>query len=482
MACSLPAQVSFAPPVLVPTFGPGEATAPGDFNRDGRVDLAAVTSGCCKGRYESSVFIFFQQPDGSLGNRLQLYAGWSLTSLGVGDVTGDALDDVVVLNGPRSIGVFAQDPGGGFRPPVTYPVPDGQGEVRVGDLNHDGRGDVVTVSPEGILVLLQGPTGVLAPPVFHPVLNARPIALADVNGDGWTDVLLLGHNPCCGLSVLRQNAGGGLDAPRFYEDGLNGPVYCVAAGDVNGDGRTDVLLGGYTGLNDPRLAIFLQNPDGSLAPATHVVPFAIPRSLSVADVSGDGLHDVVAVHNGEGITAHEQDPGGTLQPFVRLIMTGGGAGPQMLTVADLSGDGLNDIAVIGIQLLRHQPLTLAVERGALPVSTPSRTRLFLNSPPDAGRPYLLLPGLSGTSPGVVIEGVPVPLNPDALTLAFLSGPMLPWFQSFAGTLDARGHAEAALDTLAPLDPAAIGVRLFFAWVVHSPIVRASQPRSVVFVP
>ncbi|MHC4943902.1 MAG: C25 family cysteine peptidase [Planctomycetota bacterium] len=104
-------------------------------------------------------------------------------------------------------------------------------------------------------------------------------------------------------------------------------------------------------------------------------------------------------------------------------------------------------------------------------------------PAHAGRAYLLLGSLSGACPGFILPGGAVlPLNWDAFTDLLLVLANSPACQNFMANLDQVGTASAKLDTLGPLDPAAIGLRAHFAFVLGNPYDFVSNPLPVLFVP
>jgi C1A family cysteine protease len=100
---------------------------------------------------------------------------------------------------------------------------------------------------------------------------------------------------------------------------------------------------------------------------------------------------------------------------------------------------------------------------------------------NAGRPYLLLGTLSGTSPGFPLPGGQVlPINWDLFTDLILAVMHTPVFQNFLGNLDGMGTATATLDTLGPINPAIIGATAHFAYTLGSPFDFTSNPIPVTF--
>ena len=170
----------------------------------------------------------------------------------VGDLNGDGRNDVVVVTSFGSIAqddwtahVFLQQPSGAF-PPLAdrYPLAavggGGCQSVAVGDVTGDGRVDVVVATTNGVVVLPQTPAGVLGAPVLSPTAEARQLTLGDFNHDGRQDVASIAHGGPT-VSVFLQTAAGALAAPAAYP-APHGGFDEIEAGDLDGDGRDDIAV------------------------------------------------------------------------------------------------------------------------------------------------------------------------------------------------------------------------------------------------
>ena len=128
---------------------------------------------------------------------------------------------------------------------------------------------------------------------------------------------------------------------------------------------------------------------------------------------------------------------------------------------------------------------LHADTAVLPASTGGSVNFTLEAGPhQANRGYLLLAGLSGTSPGTPLggSGATLPLNIDAFTLAIYPLLNTPTFADFSGVLDASGNGCARLDTFGPLSPGAVGVVVTFAYGLGHPWNFGSNPVSIEIVP
>lgn len=200
------------------------ALAVGDLNNDGLDDLAALRG---SGYASESVVVFLQRA-GGFADSLTLTpetGSYLPHSLAIGDVTGDGLDDLVVTAGGNApsayLNAFVQQvtdatttpPASGLAPsPIVYEAHHLPGAVQIGDLNHDGREDVVLANDawRTISVYTQSATATLdayatAQIPYSSRYRPNALALADFDGDGGMDVAAVGRDP--GLTV-RPNAVG----------------------------------------------------------------------------------------------------------------------------------------------------------------------------------------------------------------------------------------------------------------------------------
>jgi hypothetical protein len=105
--------------------------------------------------------------------------------------------------------------------------------------------------------------------------------------------------------------------------------------------------------------------------------------------------------------------------------------------------------------------------------------LFLENPSvHGGREYVILGSMTGTSPGIPVGSVVLPIHFDIVTQTMIPMIHTSTFDQFHGNLDPKGRAMATLNTPAGLDPGTVGVELYFAYFVMNPEDLASNPASV----
>jgi hypothetical protein len=321
---------SFQPAVTtnVQNAGPGQGNAlslvVGDFNRDGLPDVAVNTSGPAG----PAVEVMFGNGDGSFRpNHQVLPVGQTPFSVATGDFDGNGALDLVTANSQGTLSLLLGNGDGTFRPHIDVAVGGVPRAVAVGDFNGDGRPDVVTAQQltNTVSVLLGHGDGTFARPLVFAAsgqdLTFTPSSLAvgDVNGDGRSDLVinLIGgeDSVVSQLGVMLGNGNGTFQAPILQSPDTAGGDGDVALGDFNNDGRLDAAVGGQAALPDG-LTVFTGNGDGTFgAPFLSPLRFSTggtdPFGVAAADLNGDGLVDLVAANtssNSVGVLLNTSAP------------------------------------------------------------------------------------------------------------------------------------------------------------------------------
>jgi hypothetical protein len=223
------------------------------------------------------------------------------------------------------------------------------------DLNGDHLPDIVSASFEdGALAVFfnnSSSPGTFNSPLVLPSPGASQVAIGDVNGDGLPDLISADFN----VSLFVQAAPGTFSPPvALYPGGAN----WVAVGDLNNDGAMDVALTDNVGVK-------VLTHRGDAASTTYSAAVVVytdygpPGSwgnnlIAIADVNGDGLNDLILTdlypYGGtspavEVLLQNAASPGTFLPPASYPIA--GGSVPQSIAVADVNGDGLLDVVVGG---------------------------------------------------------------------------------------------------------------------------------------
>lgn len=257
--------------------------------------------------------------------------------------------------------------------------------VAAGDVNGDGVPDMITGSGPGIVAavrIFDGgtllPIGTTLEPFGSGFLGGVHVAAGDVNGDGRTDVIT-GSGPGSGATV-RVYDGRTLAPLRSFTafDGFSGGVR-VASGDVNGDGREDIIVaaGTQTG-GGPHVKVF-DGASGAVLRQFDAFQTFYSGGVYVAagDVNGDQTADIV-VASGEDPMASGGGPhvkvfsGRDLAVLADFRPYASGfSGGVRVAAGDLNGDGLADIitapGVGGAAQLTRWLAPLASQNGQVPV-------------------------------------------------------------------------------------------------------------------
>jgi hypothetical protein len=312
-----------------------------DLNGDGKLDLAVSNYDPSPSR----VSVLLGDGHGAFGAHADFTVGLGTKGIASGDLNGDGKRDLVAANYTSSnISVLIGDGLGGFGTHVDFAAFGNPFCVALGDLDGDGRLDAVVVTSFGGIDVFRGDgMGGFGPPTFFQGLSGSltgDVILADVNRDGKLDVVV-GHGPGNQVAVYLGDGHGSFGAPSYFATGTN-PM-SVAVGDVNGDGKLDVATANFSTSNTPgTVSVLLGNGLGGFGPHVDITVGISARAVAMGDVNGDGRLDLVVANAGsQTVSVLLGDGNGS---FSQRADFGVGKYPVVVAVADLNGDGRGEIA------------------------------------------------------------------------------------------------------------------------------------------
>lgn len=300
----------------------------------------------------------------------------------VADFNRDGLDDLAVTTlGDNTVYVILAEAGNALGEPHKVLEPSNQflssGQLHVGDANGDGIPDLILGNVASVMVLLGNGDGQFTQKLSYQIgskekpFRAAGIAVGDLNNDGRTDVVGHGVRNIPGVSIAFANPDGSYSVSSF----VNAPQAYpgIAVGDVTSDGMADIV-----GAGQDWLVLFQNRGDGSFdepkglhRPVTNSSEPSQPvtRHGSVklidADADADGTSEHVLVRGGNGrIRSIEfYSVVGGESVFAKGPTVGYGRTPGIFELADLDRDGYIDLSAGTFIMQRSGPPRVEVETG-----------------------------------------------------------------------------------------------------------------------
>jgi len=342
-----------------------------DFNNDGKMDIAAPVE-TSKGTY--AVAVVLNNGDGSfqpaqiLANPNGVYGDQIL----VGDANADGNQDLIVVHStaPSTFEVWLGNGDGTFKlgNHTTYPIsPNYPLAGALTTLTINGKLDLVfidTQTPSNVWTILgngDGSFGSANTPVTVTGGTLSDVVFADFNGDGILDFAATDAGSA-GQTVVYTGSLSGSKVTFTAGTPLTNPnqadgICNNAAGILNSaSGKPDLVsVNCGAGIAPGSLTVYVNNGDGTFpagvvySPATELTDSTNvsvgPLAVTIADVNGDGKNDIVSSNNyGGDVTVLLGNGDGTLNVPTVGYATGGSPGTSAL-VADFNGDGFADIVV-----------------------------------------------------------------------------------------------------------------------------------------
>ena len=351
----------------------------GDINGDGQQDLVVVNSG------DNALGVLLGNGDGTF--QAQLTTALPVTTpsssfypfMVLGDWNGDGKTDVAIAGalpqaGSYAIAVMLSKGDGTFQTPVTYSLTAAPFAFSVGDFNRDGKLDLVTSGRAGVSTWLGNGDGTFKAAITtassQQLVQGAPLVIADFNQDGHLDVATATDGTEADETVENLTLFLGNGDGTFQVQIL--PAFLVqpsAAGDLNGDGKPDLIAAGPSPME---VTILLNSGNGTFTagPSIDLWPTSVnsaPTAITLADLNGDQKLDLVSGLNGAE------------EPSLVSVLYGNGDGSfaqfpsygattsqtsGVVVAADFNNDGKPDLATAFVGPSGYSNIRLLLNDGA----------------------------------------------------------------------------------------------------------------------
>ena len=324
--------------------------AAGDFDRDGRTDLAIV-------QYNDDTLTTMLNNGNCTGNCNTFTTGNNFSSglntleaISTADLNGDGTPDLIVTDNQvdgshGQVAVLLGNGNGSFASAVGYLTPLSPLSLAIADFNGDGKLDVATADNAAtggkyyVSVLLGNGNGTLQGSINTEVTPTVPYALVagDFNRDGKPDLAVL-DQAAKSVLILTGNGNGTFASGASY--GVGTSAQAIVTGDFNRDGKLDLAI---TNSGDNTVSILTGNGDGTFATLTPFTRsgFNAPSAIAAGDFNRDGIPDLVLVENFGShawIATGNGDGTFSIGPTISL-----GFNVVNVSVADFNRDGKLDL-------------------------------------------------------------------------------------------------------------------------------------------
>ena len=338
---------TFQSGAVLPTRNPPHRVIVGDFNGDRKLDIATVNTTFVTTSANNSVSILLGKGDGTFAPAIEYPMDGATFSIAAGDFNRDGKLDLAVGNtGLSAVSILLGNGDGTFQAPVNY----GSGISNfvstfliTRDFNGDGNLDLANCGGGKVSILLGNGDGTFQPHVDYAVggPDAGWLTADDFNGDGKLDLAVAngfsGGVPVSTASILLGNGDGTFQPSVDYHTGAQ--PFSVASADVNGDGKPDLVMA--TAANS--VTVLIGKGDGTFSTSVDYVAGSVPMSVTTGDFNGDGKLDIAVANRVDNTVSVFLAKGdGTFQPAAPYLA---GPSPRAVIAADLNGDGRDDLVV-----------------------------------------------------------------------------------------------------------------------------------------
>jgi len=285
-------------------------------------------------------------------------------SVSIGDLDGDGKADLAVANGTagtNTVSVFRNTGSGpgnvSYAAKVDFTTGSQPWSVSVGDLDGDGKADLVVANSAGNVVSVFRNTSTGAGIISYAAkvdlptgIRPQSVSIGDLDGDGKADLALANLNSNT-VSVFRNTGSTGSISFAAKVDFATGTApRSVSIGDLDGDGKADLAV---ANASSNTVSVFRNTSSGagsiSYAAKVDFATGTAPRSVSIGDLDGDGKADLAVTNQSSNTVSVFRNTGSAgsinLSSFAAKVDFTTGTSPISVSIGDLDGDGKADLAV-----------------------------------------------------------------------------------------------------------------------------------------
>ena len=356
---SVPGSISFAPKQSFPGTGNShENCAIGDIDGDGKLDFVIVngTSSSTVSVFRNTSTV----GNISFAAKINYLTGSKPYSVAIGDLSGDGRPEIIVTNnGSDSISVFrnVSTPGNiSFDAKTSFYSGTNPFGVTVGDLDGDGKPDLAVTSQgsnSSLSVMRNTSTGdniSFAPKIDLAVLN-NPfvVSIGDLDGDGKLDLAAASSNSNTVTVIRNASTPGNIAFKSRTELAVGNYPVSVSISDLDGDGKVDLATTNRSS-NDISV-IKSESTIGSFLFDNHLdYPVnAAPLQIAAADVDGDGRPDLIAANSGSDVISILQNIiGANVAGIIRSFTPTYGVSGTVVKISGTNFTGASSVSFGGV--------------------------------------------------------------------------------------------------------------------------------------